>query len=112
MNIIQELLDKSVKGEAVELKNNCIAVVFNFKNEDVGSVIDNIYKTSKMMAEIIESEYYVMINTAVSGWHKGEENLNVCYEEAMAALYFRFTDDEEVLIRYDMINNNDMSETV
>ncbi len=112
LNIIQELIDKSVKGEAVELENNYIAVVFNFKDADTDNVFDNIYKASKIMTDILETEFYVMTNIAVSGCHKGNGSLNLCFNEAMAALDFRYADDDEVLIRYDMINNNDISGAV
>lgn len=112
LNILEDLLDKSVSSETAELENNYIAVVFNFREENAGSILDNIYVNAKVMTDILEQEFNVMTSISVSECHKGAENLNLCFNEAMAALDFRFADDSGVLIRYDMINNNNMSDSI
>lgn len=112
LNILDDLLDKSVRCETAELENNYIAVVFNFREKDAADVLDNIYLTAKIMTDILEREFNVMMNISVSECHKNPENLNLCFNEAMAALDFRFADDGDVLIRYDMINNNNMSASI
>ncbi len=112
LNIAEDIFAKLVMTEVIELENNCIAVVFNLKNEDYDIILDKIYEGTRILQDVFELEFYATVSIAVSSCHKGEHNLNLCFNEAMQALDFKVVDFGNELVRYDMINQTNKKGTV
>ena len=107
VNMLKEPLGKSGKCEMVEMNQNDIVTIFNFKEQQYEETIRAIQENVDFVSNIIESSLNATLIAAISGVHKGEKRVSLCYKEAKAAIDFRSLNDEENLsvIRYDKIND-------
>ncbi len=100
-NVVEELIHQNAKGYMFEVDNLYVCIANFMESDDVREITGSVINVSR---SFVKEQFGIAFNVSVSGVHKGHENIQTAYQEAVDALEHNTLADENRIIYYDDID--------